>query len=192
MLMVFWNSRPIFFLMCLIFFNSVYANEYETRVKQVDTMLQNDEYVLAADLDYHFSEQATEALKNGVPLFWNIKIKVKKRRNFWFDKTEEKHEIRYRLQYHALLKMYRVRNENTHIVSNFSTLTAALDGMATIRNLPVIQKSKLLPNALYLVDIKIDFEDSELPLPLQTQVILNSQWQLSSNWTQWTLSNETH
>ena len=73
MLMVFWNNRPIFFLMCLIFFNSVYANEYETRVKQVETMLQNDEYVLAADLDYHFSEQATEALKNGVPLFWNIK-----------------------------------------------------------------------------------------------------------------------
>ena len=35
MLMVFWNNRPIFFLMCLIFFNSVYANEYETRVKQV-------------------------------------------------------------------------------------------------------------------------------------------------------------
>lgn len=190
MSMVFWINRLVLFVILATFFNFGHANEYKTRVKQVETVLQNTEYILAADLDYHLSEQANEALQNGVPLFWKIKIKVKRQRNFWFDKTEVKHEIRYRLQYHALLKMYRVRNENTKAINNFSTLTAALDDMATIRNLSLIQQAELSPNAQYLIDIKVIFEEAELPLPLQTQVILNPRWQLSSDWTQWNLKSK--
>ncbi|MGB4497642.1 MAG: DUF4390 domain-containing protein, partial [Methylococcaceae bacterium] len=80
-------------------------------------------------------------------------------------------------------------NEQTGAVNNFSTLTAALDDMATIRNLPLIDNKLLSQNADYFVAIKAIFNDAELPLPLQTKIIANPQWQLSSDWTEWHLTN---
>lgn len=185
MLMVFWIKRFIWICLFFSLFHSVQANEYAANVKQVEISLQNDEYILATDLDYHLSEQAIEALQNGVPLFWKLRIKIQKQRDFWFDKTEVKHEIHYRLQYHALIKMYRVRNEQTGEVNNFSTLTAALDDMATIRNFPLIDKKLLSLKTRYFAAIKVEFDETELPLPLQTKIIANPQWQLSGDWTKW-------
>jgi Domain of unknown function (DUF4390) len=187
MSMVCWIKRLILCFVLVNVFHVAEANDYATIVKQAEMMLKNEEYVLTADLYYHLSEQAIEALQNGVPLRWTIKIKVKKTRRFWFDKTEVKHRISYHLQYHALVKMYRVRNEQTGAVNNFSTLTAALDDMATIRNFPLIDTKLLQPNSDYCVAIKAVFEESELPLPLQTKIIVNPQWQLSGDWTEWKL-----
>lgn len=189
MLMVCWINRLILLFMLLTWLPSIHANDYATTVKQVETTLKNDEYILATDLDYHLSKQSIEALQNGVPLLWTIKIKVKKQQFFWFDKTEVKHEIRYRLQYHALLKMYRVKNEKTGVVNNFSTLTAALDDMATIRSFPLIDRQLLSQNRHYFVAMKVIFDNAALPLPLQTKTFANPQWQFSSDWTEWELKN---
>lgn len=175
----------VLFVVLAILFNAANANEYAAEVKHAETTVQHGEYILAVDLDYHLSPQAHEALQNGVPLFWCIKIKLQQSHDFWLNKTLSKQTLRYRLQYHALLNMYRVRNENTGTMNSFSTLSAALNAMATVRDLPLVATSDLLPNAHYLVAIKVLFEDEALPLPLQTEVIANSQWQLSSEWTQW-------
>ncbi|MGB4497384.1 MAG: DUF4390 domain-containing protein, partial [Methylococcaceae bacterium] len=95
MSMVCWIKRLILFFVLLLFSHFAKANDYATIIKQAEMSLKNDEYVLTADLDYHLSDQAIVALQNSVPLLWTIKIKVKKNRHFWFDKTEVKQEIRY-------------------------------------------------------------------------------------------------
>jgi hypothetical protein len=175
----------LLFVVLIILFNAANANEYAAEVKHAETTVQHDEYILAADLDYHLSPQANEALQNGVPLFWCIRIKLQQSHDFWLNKTLSKYTLRYRLQYHALLNMYRVLNENTGAMNSFSTLSAALNAMATVRDLPLIATKNLVADAHYLVAIKVFFDDDALPLPLQTQVIANRQWQLSSDWTQW-------
>jgi hypothetical protein len=177
--------RKVLPVVLAILFNAANANEYAAEVKHAEVSVRNGEYILAADLDYHLSPQAHEALQNGVPLFWTIKIKLQQSHDFWLNKTLSKQTLRYRLQYHALLNMYRVRNENTGMMNSFSTLTAALNTMATVRDFPLMATKDLSPAARYLVAIKVLFEDDALPLPLQTLVIANSQWQLSSQWTQW-------
>jgi hypothetical protein len=177
--------RNVLFVVLAMLFNVANANEYAAEVKHAETTVQHGACILAADLDYHLSPQANEALQNGVPLFWSIKIKFQESHDFWLNKMLVQHTLRYRLQYHALLNMYRVRNENTGAMSSFSTLSAALNAMATVRDLPLITTKDLLPDAHYLVAIKVIFEDDALPLPLQTQVIANPQWQLSSGWTEW-------
>ncbi len=178
-----WHS--VLFVIFVLLFNTANANEYAAEVKQAEVSVRNGEYILAAYLGYHLSPQANDALQNGVPLFWSIKIKLQQQHDFWLNKTLSKQTLRYRLQYHALLNMYRVRNENTGIMNSFSTLSAALNAMATVRDLPLMATKDLLPNVHHLVAIKVLFEDDALPLPLQTQVIANPQWQLSSDWTQW-------
>ena len=166
---------------------SGYADEFAAEVKQAKITLQSNSYVLSADIVYQLSEKAKEALQNGVLLFWNIQVKMLQHRNVLWDKTLVDTAIRYRIQYHALLNMYRVRNEGNGEVYNFSTLSAALDLMSAVRNFHVIEKAELAPEKQYLCAVKVNFDREALPLPLRPIAYIDPQWYLSSDWTLWPL-----
>lgn len=164
---------------------------FATDVKQVQTSLHGDNYLLSADIDYQLTEKAKEALENGVPLYWELQIKVLQERNVLWAKTLIDTRIRYRLQYHALLNMYRVvivqPTKQDGDSYNFSTLSAALDLMASLRNLPLISKFAIRPQKNYRVEIRAWFDPDALPLPLRPIAYTNPQWYLSSDWTVWLL-----
>jgi len=166
---------------------SCYADEFAAEVKQAEVTLHGGDYLLSADIGYQLSEKATEALQNGVPLFWDIQIKVLEQRDVLWNKTLVDTAIRFRLQYHALLNMYRVRNEGNGTVYNFSTLFAALDLMSTVRDFRLIGKSELAPEKQYLIAVKVNFDRDALPLPLRPIAYVDPQWYLSSDWTLWPL-----
>lgn len=143
--------------------------------------------MLSADIVYQLSKKAMEALQNGVPLFWDIQVKIQQHRDVLWDKTLVDTAIRYRIQYHALLNMYRVSNESTGEVYNFSTLSAALDLMSAVRDFRLIEKAELAPEKQYLCAVKVNFDREALPLPLRPIAYIDPQWYLSSNWTLWPL-----
>jgi hypothetical protein len=70
---------------------------------------------------------------------------------------------------------------------NFSSLSSALNLMASVEKLPLLEQSSINPEKQYFVQIKADFEIEALPLPLQTIAYINPQWYLSSDWTTWPL-----
>jgi hypothetical protein len=171
---------------------------FATEITQAQTSLRGDSYVLSADIDYQLSDTAKEALQHGVPLFWSLHIKVMQQRDIIWNKTVAETVIRYRLQYHALLNMYRVviidpaadiytHREQNGDSYNFSTLSAALDLMATLHNVPIIKQADIAPEHHYFIQIKANFERDALPLPLRPIAYTNPQWYLSSNWTTWDL-----
>lgn len=143
--------------------------------------------MLSADIVYQLSKKAMEALQNGVPLFWDIQVKIQQHRDVLWDKTLVDTAIRYRIQYHALLNMYRVSNESNGEVYNFSTLSAALDLMSAVRDFRLIEKAELAPEKQYLCAVKVNFDREALPLPLRPIAYIDPQWYLSSNWTLWLL-----
>jgi hypothetical protein len=167
---------------------SCFADKFGVEIKKAEMTLQGDNFILSANLVYQLSERAKEALQNGVPLFWNVKIKVLQRRDYFWDKVVVEKTIRYRIQYHALLNMYRVRNESTGDVENFSTLSSALDLMSILRNFRIMGKSDLDPKNTYFAELKIIFDREALPLPLRPIAYLNSHWYLSSAWYSWSLT----
>jgi len=126
-------------------------------------------------------------LQNGVPLFWDLQIKLLQHRDSLWDKTLVDTAIRYRLQYHALLNMYRVRNEGDGEVYNFSTLSAALELMSAVRDFRLIEKAQLDPQKQYVCAVKVSFDRDALPLPLRPIAYIDPQWYLSSDWTLWPL-----
>jgi hypothetical protein len=165
-----------------------YADSFGVEVKNAGITLQGDNYILSADIDYKLSPRAMEALQSGVPLFWDIHINTLQHRDFLWDKTLINAGIRYRIQYHALLNMYRVRNESSGTIYNFSTLSAAFDLMSGIRDFRVMDKSAVLPEQRYAVGIKVTLDRDALPLPLRPVAYTNPQWYLSSDWTLWPLT----
>ncbi len=165
-----------------------HAEKFGVEIKTAELSLQDNGYVLSADMAYRLSERAKEALRNGVPLFWNLTTKVKQHRDYFWDKTIAEKVIRYRIQYHALLNMYRVRNESTGNVENFSTLSAALELMSILRNFRILDKSSLDLKNSYFAEMKVIFDREALPLPLRPIAYLNSHWYLSSDWYIWPLT----
>jgi hypothetical protein len=166
---------------------SGYADKFGAEIKKAEMTLQGDYYVLSAEMVYQLSKRADKALRNGVPLFWNLQIKVQQHRDYLWDKTLVEKTIRYRIQYHALLNMYRVRNESTGSADNFSTLSAALDLISVLHNFRIMDKNALDPKNAYFAGMKIIFDREALPLPLRPIAYLNSQWYLSSDWYLWSL-----
>jgi len=164
------------------------ADGFGVAVKNAEIMLQGDSYALSADIDYRLSARAKEALQNGVPLYWDVHIKTLQHRDYFWDSTLSSTGLRYRIQYHALLNMYRVRNEGDGELYNFSTLSAALDSMATIRDFRVLERSAYVPGKRYAVGIKVTLDRDALPLPLRPIAYTNPQWYLSSDWTLWPLT----
>jgi hypothetical protein len=165
-----------------------YADTFGVEVKNAEITLRGDNYMLSADIDYQLSERAMEALQSGVPLFWDIHINTLQRRDFLWDKTLINAGIRYRIQYHALLNMYRVRNEGSGETYNFSTLSAAFDLMSAIHDFRVMDKALYKQGERYAVGIKVKLDRDALPLPLRPVAYTNPQWYLSSDWTLWPLT----
>lgn len=177
-------------VLCFLLFAipiSVYPSDAGVTIKSAETTLLGEDYVLSAQIDYQLSEKAIEALSNGVSLFWTYHFKIQEHRDFLWDNTLVEKNFRYRIQYHALLKMYRIINESNDLVQNFSTLHAALDALSTLQDYKLIEKSKITDQKKYTAGIKITFERDALPLPLRPIAYTNPQWYLSSDWYVWPL-----
>ncbi len=163
----------------------VNADDFAAVIKNAQMDARDDGYMLSAEISYKLSEQVKEALQSGVPLFWNIHIKIHRPRHMLWQKTLAETTLRYRLQYHALLNMYRVRDEVNGGIYNFSTLPAALDLMSNLRVAHLADHAGLAQEKQLLIELKVEFDRSALPLPLRTIAYLNRQWYLSSDWTVW-------
>ncbi len=168
-------------------FNAGYAAEFSAEVSQLESVRHGDNYAFSAGVIYHLSDNAKSALQNGVPLFWNLRFKIQQQRDLLWNITLRNDVIRYRIQYHALLNMYRVRNETNGEITSFSTLSAALESMSMVTDFPELKAVDINPQKDYICAVKVDFDRDALPLPLRPIAYVNPQWYLSSNWTLWPL-----
>ncbi len=174
------------FLLCSSL-NTGYGAEFSAEVSQLESVHQGDSYALSAGVIYHLSDKAKRALQNGVPLFWDLHFKIQQHRDLFWNITLLDDVIRYRIQYHALLNMYRVRNETNGEITSFSTLSAALESMSTVTYYPTLKSADINPQNHYICYVKVDFDRDVLPLPLRPIAYVDPQWYLSSDWTLWPL-----
>lgn len=183
------NTLLLLFMWSLLLPQPTFAGTYATTVTYADLTLNNGEYLVSAEIDYQLSPKAVNALKNGVPLHWAVNIRVQRQRSYWWDETIVEKNLRFRIQYQALLNTYRIHNEDTGQSEDFSTLAAALDALSTIRYIPLMARSDLISGNNYLAGIRVTFDRESLPLPLRPLSYINPQWYLSSPWYLWKLTN---
>jgi len=170
-----------------LFSQPLLAGKFSTQIKTVEFKQDADWYQIKADIDYHLSPIAIEAIQSSITLTWCLNIKLEQINALWND-TLIKHKYCYQVSYHALLDSYSVHNVQTQKTKYFTSLATALDSMSQIRNLKLIVISALDKNALYTVATKLQFDRETLPLPLRPMAYLDSDWDLSSPWQQWILS----
>jgi hypothetical protein len=125
------------------------------------------------------SPALTDAVNHGIPLVFQMEVAVKRPRWYWVDESVYGARIDRRLTYNALVRNYRVSEDQ--LGRNFMNLTDALNYIAR----PAVW---MLPSAHVktgeTVDVAIRFrlDPAFLPKPFQVVSFGDRDWRLDSDW----------
>ena len=144
-------------------------------------------YRVDANLHLVLSPAAREALDNGLPLTFLIRLQVLRPRRYLWDEVIAEVVQRFRLRYHALTRRYLLENLNTDARYTFATLDQALARLGRLRRFPLIDTHLLDPDATYLARIRVELDIEALPTPMRVMAYLSRDWRLDSDWYEWRL-----
>jgi hypothetical protein len=136
--------------------------------------------LLSADFAFDFNPRLSEAVANGVPLYFIVEFELTRPRWYWFDENAVSRSTQLRLSYHALSRQYRLSTGPLH--QNFSTLDEALDVLRRLRNWQVLDRSVALSGSSYEAAVRIRLDQAQLPRPLQLSALTNRELRLESSW----------
>ena len=156
-------------------------------VRSAETRLSNGVHMLDARLQLVLSSEALDALNNGIPLTIELQMQVIRVRRFYMDALDAELAVRFELEFRPLNQRYVVRNLNSGEQNTFATLYSALNSLGRITELPVIDDALLAPDKPYRVRVRAMLQTQQYPAPLRLLFFWRSQWQLQSEWYEWTL-----
>ncbi len=156
-------------------------------VRSAETALVGGVHQLDARLQLVLSSEALEALNSGVPLTIELQMQVIRVRRFYMDALDAELAVRFELEYRPLSQRYIVRNINSGHQDSFATLYSALNNLGRITNLPIIDDALLAAGRPYRLRVRAMLQTQQYPAPLRLLFFWRSQWQLQSEWFEWTL-----
>jgi hypothetical protein len=122
-----------------------------------------------------------------VPLTIELQLQMIRKRRFYMDALDAELAVRFELEYRPLSQRYIVRNLNSGDQDSFATLYSALNNLGRVAALPVIDDALLAPRKGYRVRMRAMLQTQQYPAPLRLVFFWRSQWQLQSEWFEWTL-----
>ena len=155
-------------------------------INHAEIVLTDKVYHLNASLEFDFSNDVLEAINNGVPLVLELIIEFLEPRRYWFDDEVASLEQRYQLHYHALTEQYIVTNLNSGAQYTFFSLSAALQKIGNVNNLPIIDEQLLEDKNTenYYARIRTTLGFENLPLPLKLDAWTSRSWWLGTDWVE--------
>lgn len=180
-----WIAGLFVFLFCLLVSTAVSAVDDAVVVESAATHLNGDVYELNAVVRMTLPVKVVDALENGVPIVFELQIKVGEGRWYWLDKIIIEKSQRYRLHYHAFTQQYVLKDLNSGMQRNYLTLQDAITGFTSISNYPLLDAESLEPDAHYEAQMRLLLDRKLLPAALRTNALLDSNWYVQSDWFSW-------
>ncbi|WP_295398961.1 DUF4390 domain-containing protein [uncultured Thiocystis sp.] len=176
-----------FALLTWIILSSALAGD-DFAFRQSRIRLEDGVYYLDATIDSSFSEEALEALNNGVPLTIVIHLQIRRVNAWLWEDSLLDRQMRYAIRYKPLSERYEVYRLPGTSGRGFETREAAIRALGELQNVQLIAQDKLDQEEDYELQIKVFLDIEELPLPLRPMAYLKPSWKLSSEWNKWPLS----
>jgi hypothetical protein len=156
-------------------------------VRSASTEVVTGVHTLDARLQLVLSSEALAALESGVTLTIEAQLQVIRTRRFYIDDVEAELIIRHELEYRPLSQRYIVKNLNSGDQDSFATLYSALNSLGRIQGLPIIDDALLSSNRPYRLRLRAMLNTQQYPAPLRLLFFWRGQWQLQSEWFEWSL-----
>lgn len=154
-------------------------------VEHAETRLVDGVYLLDAQLDISFSEEALEALESGVPLTVIVDLDIVEPRRYVWNKSIARLESRHQLRTHPLSSQYIVENLNSGAARAFRSLADAVAALGELEAFPVLDEYLLKPGKAYNLKLRARLDIEALPAPLRPVAYLSSLWRQDSEWSTW-------
>lgn len=161
----------------------------ELTVEDASTRVVNGIYLVDAHISVELSEDAREAIANGIPVTIMVDVTLKRRRKYLWDPKVASLSQGFRIEHHALTNQYLLVNLITGERRNFQSLENAIDALGTVTDLPVIDSQRLRPTQTYIAQIRARLDVEALPVPLRPVAYLSSDWRVSSEWYEWEIKH---
>ena len=180
----FWLVALFWILGC----RGVSATDSGIHIRSAEVANNADAYVLDATFQIDLGPTLEEALTRGVTLHFVTEFELLYERwyflNLW-NKTISTVEQRYRLNYNALTRHYRL--STGALTLSLETLREALALMGRVRGQQIATRDQLDPSLVYAAQIRLRIDTAQLPKPFQISSIGSKTWNLSSDWYRWTV-----
>jgi hypothetical protein len=151
------------------------------------TRLVDGAYLANAQIEYRFSEDVLEALDNGVPLWLELHVQVRREGAWVWEADIVDLRLRSQIRYSPLSSTYQVVNVQNGARESFATRAAALKALGEVKDLLVVRADQLKGAEKYVVEMRAVLDIEALPLPLRPLAYLSPAWNLSSEWSTWPL-----
>lgn len=156
-------------------------------VRSASTGISDGVHTLDARLQLVLSSEALGALESGVTLTIELQLEVIRERRWMTDASEAELAVRYELAYRPLSERYIIKNLNSGEQDSFATLYSALNSLGRVQGLPVIDDALLDPDRNYRIRLRAMLNTQQYPATLRLLFFWRGQWQLQSEWFEWSL-----
>jgi hypothetical protein len=156
-------------------------------VRSASTEMIEGVHTLDARLQLVLPTEALAALESGVTLTIELQLQVIRERRLYFDDVEAELAVRYELAYSPVSQRYVVRNLNSGDQDSFATLYSALNSLGRVQGLPVIDDELLSAERPYRVRLRAMLNMQRYPVALRVLFFWRGEWQLQSEWFEWSL-----
>jgi len=192
-IMPYWRkslSRPIsivlIFFIVFIFNNNVFSDTLKFDRVKIE-LSEDEEILLDAQIAFDLNETISVALKNGVPLTFEIQIKMRKSNAWIWQPNAVEIRLRNEVRYRPLSGLYEVEILNINDKRMFATKVSALRYAGQIRDLVLVRRQDLDLKAEYLVSLDAFLDVKALPLPMRPQAYMSSDWNIEAKPLEWRL-----
>ena len=156
-------------------------------VRSASTEVREGVHTLDARLQLVLSSEALAALESGVTLTIELQMQAIRVRRWLVDDAVAELAVRYELEYRPLSQRYIVRNINSGEQDSFATLYSALNSLGRVQGLPVIDDALFDPDRQYRFRLRAMLNTQQYPATLRLLFFWRGQWQLQSEWFEWSL-----
>ena len=156
-------------------------------VRSASTTLVDGVHELDARLQLVLSSEALDALNGGLPLTIELQVRLLRERRLLPDVLDAELAVRFELEYRPLSQRYIVQNLNSGDQDSFATLYSALNALGRVDSLPLIDEALLSGGKRYRVQMRALLQTQQYPAPLRMLFFWRSEWQLKSEWFEWSL-----
>ncbi len=124
-----------------------------------------------------------KGVRNGIPVTFRFFIELEQVKNNWLDTVLVKHTIQHTLSYDTLKEEYIINfTEGKPETIVTESVEKAKEVMVELSGVQVLERSRLIPEAQYLLHIKATLAEKTLPLNMHNIVPFISLWDLETDW----------
>lgn len=180
-----WPRLPALLCLALLLVMPAAGHAGDITISGARADITNGIVMLSADAELAFSDDAIAALNSGIPLVFELDVRIMRKRRFWWDPQLVATQRRFSIERHALSEQFVLIDLITEERRVHDSLAAAVADLGRLRDLPVVDHTEIAdaPDQDFRIRMRLDLES--LPAPMLPLAYLSPGWRMSSGWHRW-------